>query len=621
MQNEKFVPFWNVKLHDGFWKERYDLNKNVSIQSVRDRFEDSGRMDALRFNYLKTTKKPHYFYDSDVAKWIEGVAYIMETDRASMAEHEKLIDELVNCMEAAQRDDGYLNSYFQQLDPENIFTLRDKHELYCMGHLIEAAVAYHHATGKEKLLQIAEHICDCIWDAFFEKKTAAFSTPGHEEIELALFRLYEYTGKERYRQMAEGFLTRRGKEGIPDLENRPNTYAQDDTDIYSVTDVQGHSVRALYLYCGAADMALHANDQKLKDAMDRAFFDIVDRKMYITGGTGSTNVNEGFTVAYDLPNTDAYSESCAAIALALFAMRLRRMDRRAEYGDVIERILYNNGLSSTSQNGSEFFYSNPLEFHISENRKANIYHRGKECYAPIRERVKLFKCSCCPPNINRFFAFLPELICVDGDNAACIEQYIPATIQSAYGQIALNGDYATSGKITVSSQNYTAETILLRVPAWAEQVTVLSDHTPINAVAENGYLSIPVSAAFELEVDFHVKPRLVASNPDVSANVGRVALCYGPVVYCLEGVDNGTSLNRISIDENVLQNATQQPDFHGFYSIETDGYRLCDDSRLYFSLTDIKQEKVRLKWIPYFAFANRGASDLQVWVRIQSKFL
>lgn len=617
MKNEKFVPFWNVELNDGFWKDRYDLNKNVSIQSVRDRFEDSGRMDALRFNYHKTGKVPHYFYDSDVAKWIEGVAYIMETDRESMAEHEKLIDELVESMEAAQRDNGYLNSYFQQIDPENIFTIRDKHELYCAGHIIEAAVAYYHATGKDKLLKLSERMCDYIWEAFFEKKTAAFATPGHEEIELALYRLYECTGKERYREMAEGFLTRRGKEGIPDLENRPNTYAQDDTDIYSVTDVQGHSVRALYLYCGAADMALHANDQKLKESMDRAFFDIVDRKMYITGGTGSTNVNEGFTVAYDLPNTDAYSESCAAIALALFAMRLRRMERRAEYGDVIERILYNNGLSSTSQNGSEFFYSNPLEFNMSENRKANIYHRSKKCYAPIRERVKIFNCSCCPPNINRFFAFFPELICVDGEESACIEQYIAAKVRSAYGTISIDGDYAVEGKVVVSCRDYTAKELLLRIPAWSQKVTVKKNGVAFSVAPEDGYLPIPAESCFEIELDFHIKPMLVAANPDVSANTGRAALCYGPTVYCLEGVDNGGSLNRISMDANATDSAKLFRDFHGLLSIETDGYRLVNDSRLYFSLADIKQEPVRLKWIPYFAFANRGATDMQVWVRVR----
>ncbi|MBQ9760805.1 MAG: glycoside hydrolase family 127 protein [Clostridia bacterium] len=618
MKTEKFVPFQNVKLNDGFWKSRYDLNKYVSIRSVRDRFEDSGRMDALRFNFIKNGKRPHYFYDSDVAKWIEGVAYIMETDRASMAEHEKLIDELVDRMAEAQRDDGYLNSYFQQLDPDGIFQNRDRHELYCIGHIIEAAVAYYHATGKDKLLKIAERMCDCVWEAFFEKKTAAFSTPGHEEIELALYRLYECTGKERYREMAEGFLTRRGNEHIPDLENRPNTYAQDDSTVYSVSDVQGHSVRAFYLYCGAADMAYHNGDKQLMEAMKRAFYDVVERKMYITGGTGSTNVNEGFTVAYDLPNADAYSESCAAIALALFAMRLRRLERCADYGDVIERVLYNNGLSSTSQNGKEFFYSNPLEIRTSDSRKANIYHRSHKCYAPIHERVEDFKCSCCPPNINRFFAFFPELICVDGIEGACIEQYIPSEVSSAYGTLSIAGDYAVNGKVTVSSEDYKATELLLRVPAWCKTLTAKHNGKEITAEPKDGYLHIIVPSEFTLELDFHIAPTLVAANPEVSANVGRAALTYGPVVYCLEGVDNGGSLNRIILDSDSLKNATLTPDFHGLLSIETDAHRLqAEKNSLYLSLADLTEEPVRLKWIPYFAFANRGESDMLVWVRVR----
>ena len=617
MKNERFVPLWDVDLHDGFWKDRYDLNKDVSIQSVRDRFEDSGRNDALRFNFLKTGKKPHHFYDSDVAKWIESVAYIMEKDRASMKEHEALIDELVDCMEAAQRENGYLNSYFQQIDPENIFTVRDKHELYCMGHIMEAAVAYYHATGKDKLLRIAERMCDCIWDAFFEKKTAAFMTPGHEEVELALFRLYECTGKERYREMAEGFLTRRGQEGIPDMDNRPNTYAQDDSDIYSVTDVQGHSVRALYLYCGATDMALHAKDAELQKSMKRVFRDLVDHKMYITGGLGSTFVNEGFTVAYDLPNAEAYSESCAAIALALFAMRMRRMERNAEYGDVIERVLYNNGLSSTSQSGKEFFYTNPLEIRTGENRRSKIYHRGHKCYAPLRERVEVFNCSCCPPNINRFFAFLPELICVDGDDGACLEQYIASSVHTKFGTVSIQGDYAVSGKVSVSSTDYKCDTILLRMPAWSKRVSVKKNGEVIDVSVADGYLQIPVTSQFVIELDFYITPRLIAANPNVAANAGRAALCYGPVVYCLEGVDNGADLNRISITSEAIKDARISSDFHGLCSIETEGYRDADQNALYFDLSEVHSEKTSLKWIPYYAFANRGASDMLVWVRVK----
>ncbi len=435
-------------------------------------------MDALRFNYHKNAIRPHHFYDSDVAKWIEGVAYIMEHDRDSMADYEVVIDSLIDCMEAAQRDDGYLNSFHQQIEPHNVFQLRDRHELYCAGHLIEAAVAYYHATDKDKLLRIMERVCDCIWDAFFEKKTAAFSTPGHEEIELALYRLYECTGKERYRQMADGFLTRRGHDGVVDRPERSRSYAQDEEDIYEVSRATGHSVRALYLYCGVADMARHTGDERLLASMKRVWHDMVDDKMYVTGGLGSTYHYEGFTYPYDLPNAGAYSESCAAIAMILFAMRMRRLERNAEYGDVIERELYNNGLSSTSLSGKAFFYENPLEIRTANLTLKNTYNRNNHVHVPICERVEVFKCSCCPPNINRFFAFFPELICVDGAEA-CIEQYIPATVKTSHGTLAITGDYAVSGKVTVQANDYTAGRLLLRMPAWSECADVICNGKPV----------------------------------------------------------------------------------------------------------------------------------------------
>ena len=616
MKASRFVPFWNVDLHDGFWKDRYDLNKNVSLESVLARFEDSGRMDALRFNYHKNAVRPHHFYDSDVAKWIEGVAYVMEQDRDAMADYEVVIDHLIDCMERAQRDDGYLNSFHQQIEPQNIFRLRDRHELYCAGHLIEAAVAYYHATGKDRLLHIVERICDCIWNAFFEEKTAAFSTPGHEEIELALYRLYECTGKERYREMAEGFLTRRGHDGVLDTPERSQNYAQDEEDIYNTTHATGHSVRALYLYCAVADMARHTQDVRLLDSMKRVWRDMVDRKMYVTGGLGSTYHFEGFTYPYDLPNTSAYSESCAAIAMVLFAMRMRRLERCAELGDVIERELYNNGLSSTSLSGKAFFYENPLEIRTSNLQLRKTYNRGNRVHVPICERVEVFKCSCCPPNINRFFAFFPELICVDGEEA-CIEQYIPSDVKTSHGTISIAGDYAVSGRVTISATDYTADRLLLRVPAWSDQLDLTCNGEQMDATVADGYLTVCVPQAFTLSLDFHIRPRLVAANPEVAADAGRAALCYGPVVYCLEEADNGPSLNRISIDCHAAEHATVSKDFHGLCSIETDGYRTKDAKELYLPLDKLCQEPMRLKWIPYFAFANRGACDMLVWVRVQ----
>ena len=367
MDTATFVPFEQTELTDGFWLDRYELNRRVSIENVRRRFEDSGRFDAMRFNFLKNGRRPHIFFDSDVAKWMEAVAYLAVKDPEGMQEHLALCEQLIACMEAAQRPDGYLNSTHQQLMPEQIFRVRGNHELYCAGHLIEAAIAYHRATGRDRFLKIMERYCECIRRAFITERTAAFTTPGHEEIELALIALYRHTGNATYLDMARFFLTERGlasNDADVYVGNRPGT--QDDTDIRHLHEANGHCVRALYFYCGIADLAAETGDALLLDNLRDVFTDISRRKMYLTGGVGSTYRTESFTAAYDLPNRTAYSESCAAIALVLFAARMRQIDRNARYGDVAERVLYNALLSATSLDGRSFFYENPLEIALCE---------------------------------------------------------------------------------------------------------------------------------------------------------------------------------------------------------------------------------------------------------------
>ena len=616
MRNCNFTPFYKVQLKDGFWKDRYNLNKNVSIPAVKMQFEDTARFDAMRFNYLKTGKWIHYFYDSDVAKWIEGVSYLLERHREELSDLEKFIDELVDCMAAAQRDDGYLNAYHQQIEPQNIFKDRTHHELYCSGHLIEAAIAYHHATGKGKFLEIMEKNCECIERAFFTEKTAAFCTPGHEEIELALFKLWHYTGKEKYRVMAEGFLTARGNSsGGPSAgEEIWKPYAQD-RDIYSLEEAEGHSVRALYLYCGIADMALANGDDKLKKSLDAVWSDLMDKKSYITGGLGSTYRGEAFTTAYDLPNDTAYAESCAAIALCFFAMRMRRLEKKSIYGAAIERELYNNALSSASLDGKAFYYTNPLELALeNRNREQGVAPHERE-YLPATLRQEVFGCSCCPPNINRFFASFPEMICFEEEDCAVIEQYISAKISTSFGEIDLQEAYATKGVATISCKNYQKSKLAVRVPEWCECFTAKLNGKIIEPVLEAGYAYFNVEETFVLDLDFGIQAVFMASNPNVRANVGRVALCYGPVVYCLEGVDNGDRLSRISVEISAVEQAKFYLDFHGLYSIEMDGFIDCAEDRLYFKATQSRVEKKRLKFIPFYAFANRGEADMSVWIR------
>lgn len=616
MKSSSFIPFSKVDLYDGFWRDRYELNKNVSINNVRIRFEDSHRFDAMRFNYLKNGHKPHIFFDSDVAKWMEAVAYLMEKDPETMREHEILCEELIACMEQAQRPDGYLNSEHQQISPHLIFRERWRHELYCAGHLIEAAIAYHKATGRDRFLAIMERYCDCIERVFIKEKSAGFTTPGHEEIELALFKLWKHTGKEKYRTMAEYFLTERGKhpeETIPS-QLTPHTW-QDNTDIYHLSEAHGHSVRALYFYSGIADMALANNDEVLYNNLETVFEDITERKMYVTGGVGSTRIYEGFTVPYDLPNHTAYTESCCAIAMMLFASRMRHIEKKAKYGHVMERVLYNSMLSSTSLDGKAFFYENPLEIALPEyNREVGAIPDRRE-RLPITQRVEVFGCSCCPPNINRFFGEFGSYLCVDDGDGLCIEQYVASDMQTPYGALRIREQYAIDGKVEISSDNYTAKTISLRVPEWCKRVTATRNGEAIELAIIDGYAAVEVDGAFTLALDFHIAPRFVAANPNVRSNAGRVALCYGPVVYCLEKADNGERLNRIEIAIDSLSDAKYERDFHKLYSISLPAYRAADNQNLYFDAEESSLIPITAKFIPYFAFANRGESDMLVWVR------
>lgn len=619
MVKSKFVPFENVSFTDGFWKDRYLLNKNVSVENVKKRFEETGRFDALRFNFLKNGRRPHVFFDSDVAKWMEAVAYLYEKDPASMTENIALCEELIECMEKAQRPDGYLNSAHQQLTPETIFQKRNDHELYCAGHLIEAAVAYHIATGRDRFLKIMERYCDCIEKAFITEKTAEFTTPGHEEIELALIKLYRHTNNDKYLDMARFFLENRGK-AANDLaypeENKE--YRQDDVDIYNLEYAKGHCVRALYYYCGIADLAAETGDRRLVRNLRSVFEDITERKMYVTGGVGSTYRSESFTSPYDLPNFSAYAESCAAIAMVFFAVRMRNQDMNARYGHTVERVLFNSALSSTSLDGRSFFYVNPLELDLEDyGRESAVSPKNREVL-PIKERLEVFNCSCCPPNINRFFAELGSYLCLSENGHLTLEQYIPADITTELGILSVRGDYAGKGKITLSSENYMSDTLAVRLPEWCTELDATADGKDIPYKKADGYIYFTVGNRFEISLDFHIRPYFIATNPLVRANVGRVALARGPVVYCLEGVDNGDHLNRISVDPaDVVKAVVGDSSFCGLPTVTLPAYRDDDKSGLYFAVDSDSQSVsgIVAKFIPYFAFANRGPNDMQVWVR------
>ncbi len=348
----KHIPFFNTKIKGSFWGERQDVSKNVTIDAVYDRFKETKRFEALKCNKEQQEKEgwsSHIFWDSDVAKWIEGVAYALEEKRDESLE--KRIDDLIDDMCASQLENGYYNCYYNIYNSDKKFAYRMNHELYCLGHLIEAAVAYHHATGKDKLLGLVERYLDLVIRVFVKEDSAQFVTPGHEEIELALVKLYHATGDKKYLELSKFFIDKKGC-NEKDKDHYSNWctayYFQDQLPVREQTTAEGHSVRAMYLYSAMADIAKEYNDTELQRACERLFENISEKRMYITGGVGSSRIGEAFTVDYDMPNETAYTETCASIGLALFCRRLSELKPDGAFADIAEKAMYNGSISGVS---------------------------------------------------------------------------------------------------------------------------------------------------------------------------------------------------------------------------------------------------------------------------------
>lgn len=592
----KNLCFENIELKDGFWRFYSELNRNEIIKNVYNRFKETGRFDALKCNWHEGDQnRPHIFWDSDVAKWIEGVGYILQTDSAP--ELEALADEAIDNIAENQRADGYFNSYYLAIEPSKIFTDRDCHELYCVGHMTEAAIAYHKATGKDKLLNCVLKNIDMIYRVFVEEQSAAFVTPGHEEIELALLKLYEYLGNEKHLELARFFINKRGN------NDKEGKYAliQSNLPVTEISEAVGHSVRACYLYTAMAMLAKIDGDSSLKAACDRVFNNIVNCKMSITGGVGSDHNGEKFSYNYDLPNSDTYNETCAAISLAMFAGAMQETESNSRFGDIIERVYYNGFISGVSLDGEKFFYTNPLE--IDRKKYA------RSTYQPICERVKVFDCSCCPPNVTRLLASIQRyMYTVDGDTVYCnqfAQSEAHLTVGGKAAVIKQETKYPIDGRIIFE---YSGEPVILkvRIPDWCAEY---------KGETENGYAVFRLSDRERITVDLPMNLHFIQANPYVQDNSGRYAVQRGPVVYCMEELDNGENLRDIALIENsevkisveegipapvIYIGAERRPQMKGLYAVKTNE-RLSFTARL----------------IPYFSFANREASDMLVWTQLK----
>lgn len=596
--------FNEITLTGGFWKDISDKNRKTTLYAVYDRFAETGRFAALKCNWKEgEPNRPHIFWDSDVAKWIEGVAYVIAKTPDPVLEAR--VEEMIDDIEANQWEDGYINSYYTAIEPQNRFTVRNNHELYCIGHLIEAAVAYYYATGKDRFLKIMERCVDCVYKMFVEEQSAAFVTPGHEEIELALLRLYRATENEKYLNLCKFFIDQRGNnpkdtEIVPGLKR---VYEQSEVPARELKSARGHSVRAMYLYTAMADLAKEIGDDELKAACLRLYEDVVDRKMYITGGIGSTNIGEAFTIPYDLPSERAYTETCASIGLMLFAQKMLEMQGDAGYADTVERAMYNGMLAGLSLDGTAFFYENPLEITLSDHNKNNATVEQERF--PITQRLKVFGCSCCPPNLNRLLSSMERFIYRVQGSTCYIDQYMSSTLKQDGISVTVETAYPADGVIKVTATG--ADKLALRIPGWCRSFTLSAPYT-----IEGGYAV--VENPTELTLTLEMTPTLYEANAEVNDCAGKAALMVGPVVYCAEGIDNGgVNLHRLAYSTNL------NPEYTfcntcGLNKLTVDGYITEASGALYRPLTD-RYTATRIHLIPYYSFANRGESDMLVWMR------
>ncbi|MBQ9745030.1 MAG: glycoside hydrolase family 127 protein [Clostridia bacterium] len=595
------IDFSDIKITGGFWKQKQELVRNTTVHAVYNRFKDTGRFEAFKGDTSRF--EPHIFWDSDVAKWVEGVAYLTMEKREP--ELEAIVDELVDDIERMQDDNGYFNIFYTVKEPENRFKYRGCHELYCAGHLMEAAVAYYQATGKRKFIDLMCRYADYIEKRFVKDKDTDFITPGHEEIELALVRLAECTGVMRYLELAKFFINKRGtqlEDGVADWSEQ--MYCQSHLPVREQTTAEGHAVRAVYLYCAMADLALKYGDEGLKIACEAIFDNIAGKKMYITGGIGSSHEGEAFTVDYDLPNEVSYTESCAALGLALFAHRMLLLDADSKYADAVERAVYNGFLSSISLDGKSFYYTNPLEI-IPMHHTRDVSVTGKSMWLPVMSRQEVFECSCCPPNIVRFIPSIGNLIYTKSNDTLFIHQYMDSVSELEIGgkkvKVTQKTAYPVDGRIVISVEGADIK-IAVRIPEWCESY---------KGKTKKGYAYLELKENSPVELDFEMKPEFIEADPRVTDNCGRYAVQRGPVVYCMEGVDNGDCIRDIRLDTGSCFTVGDISEY-GAPILKIKAYRKEKSPTLYRKKTD-KLVETEATLIPYYAFANRGETEMQVW--------
>lgn len=694
MNKEKFstpVDLKKIRVTDDFWLREMELVRTEVIpyqwEALNDRIEDAepsycmhnfrvaGKMMQDKRDAGESYQAPAYSYrgfnavpedprhpdddhfygfvfqDTDFSKWIEAVAY-------SLTQHmdEKLMataDEAIDIVCAAQHDSGYLDTYYIINGMDRAFTqLKDHHELYCLGHLVEGAVAYYEATGKEKLLKAACRFADYVDSIFGPEEEKRKGYPGHEIAEMALVRLYQVTGEERYLNLSRYFVLERGKEpyyfdtetidydgSVRKKDNNPMRYAyyQAHKPVLEQEEAVGHAVRAGYLYSGMADVARLTADEDLYAACKRLWDSIVREKLYITGGVGGTKEGEAFSFPYDLPNDEAYSETCAAIALAFFGRRMLQIEAKSEYADVMELALYNTVLAGMALDGKSFFYVNPLSV------LPEACHKDQRKWHVKSVRQKWFGCACCPPNIARIVSSVATYGYTENENTLFTHLYMSGSLKRKVGgtemECLVETDMPWDGhvRMKMKTERSVNTQFAFRIPGWCDKKQI-SVKTPdgILQTEEEGYIYLTGEWKNDDEIllVFPMTVRMLKANDKVREDVNKVAFMRGPITYCLEEADNGKDLHMLFVDAAELldpgtgiltgndSKVRVEEDSslgHSLRKLVIAGKRKVssEDTALYSDYRGFSAEDVQLTFVPYYVWNNRGEGEMSVFVDVR----
>jgi len=637
------IPISKVKINDNFWQHRLEKNRTVTLEHQYQQLIKTGRLNNFKkaAGIAEGNFYGMFFNDSDVYKWLEAASYTL----ANQEDHklQKRLDETIDLLAAAQEENGYLNTYFILEEPDKKWTnLGMMHELYCAGHLFQAAVAHYEATGESSLLNVATKFADLIDKKF--RQSGHPGVPGHEEIELALVELYRVTNKDDYLKLSEYFINNRGRSYFKkevnnlkelagadfeqDIENfdtfemskfyqefflddegkYDGSYAQDHLPVRKQKEVLGHAVRAMYLYSGMTDIALETGDELLIKALKKLWYNMTKKKMYITGGIGSTHDFEGFTENYDLPNKSAYAESCAAVGSIIWNHRLLKLTNNAKFADIIERTLYNGLLSGVALSGDKFFYVNPLASDGDHHRKG------------------WFHVSCCPPNIARLLASLEKYIYLQRADQIYVNLFISseAKFEISNQTIMLKQiteyPWNNSLKYKLKLQKSVDFVLNIRFPDWAEEASLLINGREENIVIKNNYLSIKRNWENDdqIELIFEMPIRRVKSHPAVEENRDKFSLMKGPLVYCLEEVDNQDPIDQLIIPKGSKIEVEYEEILNGINVLE--GEALIEeisgwDNDLYRNENEINFKKTKFRAVPYHIWDHRDPGKMRVWLR------